>query len=146
MKEVWNWIQLAIATVGGFLGWFLGGYDGFLYALIAFIVIDYVTGVFCAIVNKKLCSEIGAKGIFKKVLIFIMVGIAHIIDTHILGSIGDNSGAIRTAVIFFYLSNEGVSILENAGHIGLPIPEKLKVVLHQLHERDEEPRKPGDGV
>jgi toxin secretion/phage lysis holin len=146
MKEIWNWLQLAIAAIGGFLGWFLGGYDGFLYALIAFIVIDYVTGVLCAIIDKKLCSEIGAKGIFKKVLIFAMVGIAHIIDTQILGSIGEDSGALRTAVIFFYLSNEGISILENAGHIGLPIPEKLKSVLQQLHKRDEEPRKPGDGV
>lgn len=146
MKEIWNWIQLAIAAVGGFLGWFFGGYDGFLYALVAFIVIDYVTGLLCAIIDKKLCSEIGAKGIFKKVLIFAMVGIAHIIDTQILGIIGENSGALRTAVIFFYLSNEGISILENAGHIGLPIPEKLKSVLQQLHGRDQEPRKPGDEV
>jgi toxin secretion/phage lysis holin len=146
MKEIWNWIQLAIAAVGGFLGWFLGGYDGFLYALVAFIVIDYVTGVFCAIVNKKLCSEIGAKGIFKKVLIFVMVGIAHIIDTQILGSIGENSGALRTAVIFFYLSNEGVSILENAVHIGLPIPDNLKAVLQQLHGREGDSPKSGDGI
>jgi len=145
MKEIWNWIQLAIAAVGGFLGWFLGGYDGFLYTLVAFVIIDYLTGVFCAIANKKLCSEIGAKGIFKKVLIFIMVGIAHIIDTQILVSIGENSGILRTAVIFFYLSNEGVSILENAGHIGLPIPENLKSVLQQLHGRDGEPPKPGGG-
>lgn len=146
MKEIWNWLQLAIAAIGGFLGWFLGGYDGFLYALIAFIVIDYVTGVLCAIIDKKLCSEIGAKGIFKKVLIFAMVGIAHIIDTQILGSIGDNSGALRTAVIFFYLSNEGVSILENAVHIGLPIPDKLKAVLQQLHGREGDSPKSGDGI
>lgn len=146
MKEIWNWIQLAIAAVGGFLGWFLGGYDGFLYALVAFIVIDYVTGVFCAIVNKKLCSEIGAKGIFKKVLIFVMVGIAHIIDTQILGSIGENSGALRTAVIFFYLSNEGVSILENSVQIGLPIPDNLKAVLQQLHGREGDSPKSGDGI
>lgn len=146
MKEIWNWIQLAFATVGAFLGWFLGGLDGFLYALIAFIAIDYVTGVLCAIVDKKLSSEIGSRGIFKKVLIFTLVGIAHILDTQILGSSGDNGGVLRTAVIFFYLSNEGVSILENAAHIGLPIPEKLKKVLKQLHGRDEEPRKPGDGI
>jgi toxin secretion/phage lysis holin len=106
----------------------------------------YLTGVLCAITDKKLSSEIGAKGIFKKVLIFVMVGIAHIFDTQILGSAGYNGSALRTAVIFFYLSNEGVSILENAGHIGLPIPEKLKAVLKQLHGRDEEPPKPGDEI
>ena len=143
MKEIWNWIQLAFATVGAFLGWFLGGLDGFLYALIAFVVIDYVIGVLCAIVDKKLSSEIGAKGIFKKVLIFTLVGVAHILDTQILGSTGDG-GTLRTAVIFFYLSNEGVSILENASHIGLPIPEKLKEVLKQLHGRDDEPPEDGD--
>lgn len=137
MKEIWNWVQLALATVGGFLGWFLGGLDGFLYALIAFVVIDYLTGVLCAIADKKLSSEIGAKGIFKKVLIFSLVGIAHILDTEVLG--GD-SGALRTAVIFFYLSNEGVSILENSSHLGLPIPEKLKAVLQQLHGKEN-----GDG-
>jgi len=142
MKEIWNWVQLALAAVGGFLGWFLGGLDGFLYALIAFVVIDYLTGVLCAIADKKLSSEIGAKGIFKKVLIFSLVGIAHILDTEVLG---DASGALRTAVIFFYLSNEGVSILENSSHLGLPIPEKLKTVLQQLHGKDEEPPSAGDG-
>ncbi|MFA7462604.1 MAG: phage holin family protein [Anaerovoracaceae bacterium] len=146
MKEIWNWIQLAFAAIGAILGWFLGGLDGFLYALIAFVAIDYVTGVLCAIIDKKLSSEIGAKGIFKKVLIFVLVGVAHILDTQILGSVGDTGGVLRTAVIFFYLSNEGVSILENAAHIGLPIPEKLKDVLKQLHGRDDEPRKPGDGI
>ena len=144
MKEIWNWIQLTFAAVGAFLGWFLGGLDGFLYALIAFVVIDYLTGILCAIIDKKLSSEIGAKGIFKKVLIFVLVGVANILDTQILGSTG-NSGALRTAVIFFYLSNEGISILENAGHIGLPIPEKLKEVLKQLHGRDDELPKAGDG-
>jgi len=144
MKAIWNWTQTAFAVLGGFLGWFLGGLDGFIYALIAFVVSDYLTGVMCAVLDKKLSSEIGAKGIFKKVLIFVLVGVSHIIDTQILGSAGD-SGALRMAVIFFYLSNEGVSILENSGHIGLPIPEKLKAVLKQLHERDEEPPKSGDG-
>lgn len=146
MKEIWGWIQLAFAAVGGFLGWFLGGYDGFLYALIAFVAIDYVTGVLCAIIDKELSSEIGAKGIFKKVLIFTLVGVAHILDTQILGSAVDSGGVIRTAVIFFYLSNEGVSILENASHIGLPIPEKLKDVLKQLHGRDQRPPKTGDEI
>ena len=134
MKEIWNGVQLALAAVGGFLGWFLGGTDGFLYALIAFVAIDYLTGVLCAIANKKLSSEIGAKGIFKKMLIFILVGVAHILDTQVLGGTG---GALRTAVIFFYLSNEGVSLLENAAHLGLPIPDQLRDVLAQLHDRND---------
>ena len=133
MKTIWNWVQAALAAIGGFLGWFLGGPDGFLYALIAFVAVDYLTGVMCAIADRKLSSEVGAKGIFKKVLIFVLVGVGHIIDSQVLG----NGGAIRTAVIFFYLSNEGISILENAAHIGLPVPEKLKAVLEQLHDRSE---------
>ncbi|NCB92217.1 MAG: holin [Clostridia bacterium] len=131
MKEFWNVIQVVFAAIGGWLGWFLGGTDGFLYALIAFVVIDYITGIMCAIVDHKLSSEIGFKGIFKKVLIFTMVGIGNIIDVQVLGQ----AGVLRTAVIFFYLSNEGVSMLENAGHLGLPIPAKLKEVLEQLHDR-----------
>ena len=131
MKEIWTWIQLMLAAIGGWLGWFVGGADGFLYALIAFVVIDYITGVMCAIVDKKLSSEVGFKGICKKVLIFMMVGIGNIIDVQVLGQ----AGVLRTAVIFFYLSNEGVSMLENAGHLGLPIPTKLKEVLEQLHDK-----------
>ena len=134
MKEIWNWIQIVFAAIGGGIGWFLGGADGFLYALIAFVVIDYITGVMCAIVDKKLSSEVGFKGICKKVLVFILVGVGNIIDVQVLGQ----AGVLRTAVIFFYLSNEGVSLLENAGHLGLPIPAKLKAVLEQLHDRSEE--------
>ena len=134
MKEIWNWIQIVFAAIGGGIGWFLGGADGFLYALIAFVVIDYITGVMCAIVDKKLSSEVGFKGICKKVLIFMMVGIGNIIDVQVLGQ----AGVLRTAVIFFYLSNEGVSMLENAGPLGLPIPAKLKDILVQLHRRSED--------
>ena len=133
MKEIWNWIQLVFTAIGGGIGWFLGGADGFLYALIAFVVLDYITGIMCAIVDKSLSSEVGFKGIFKKVLIFIMVGVGNIIDVQVLGQ----AGVLRTAVIFFYLSNEGVSMLENAGHLGLPIPAKLKEVLEQLHDRSD---------
>ena len=131
MKEIWNWIQLALTAAGGALGWFFGGLDGFLYALIAFVAADYVTGVLCAIVNKQLSSEVGFKGIFKKVLIFILVGIAHIIDSQLIGQ----GAVLRTAVIFFYCSNEGVSILENATRLGLPVPAKLKAVLEQLKDK-----------
>ncbi len=131
MKQIWSGIQIAFTAFGGFLGWFLGGVDGFLYALIAFTVIDYITGVMCAITDKNLSSSVGFKGICRKVLIFTMVGIGNIVDVYVLGQ----GGVLRTAVIFFYLSNEGVSILENSAHLGLPIPEKLKEVLEQLHER-----------
>ena len=133
MKEFWNTIQLIFSAVGGWLGYFLGGCDGLLYALIAFVVIDYITGVRCAIINKQLSSEVGFKGIFRKVLIFLLVGIANIIDVQVIGT----GAVLRTAVIFFYISNEGVSLLENAGHLGLPIPEKIKTVLEQLHDRAE---------
>ena len=134
MKQFWNWIQIIFSAVGGWLGWFLGGCDGLLYALIAFVVIDYLTGVMCAINDKTLSSAVGFKGICRKVLIFLLVGIAHILDVQILGA----AGVLRTAVIFFYISNEGVSLLENAAHLGLPVPEKIKVVLEQLHDRSED--------
>ena len=133
MKEIWNWTQAAIAAAGGGLGYFLGGWDGFLYALLAFVVIDYITGLMCAILDKKLSSEVGFRGIFKKVLIFSLVAIGNIVDQSVIGE----GSVIRTAVIFFYLSNEGVSILENAAHIGLPVPQKLKDILEQLHNRSD---------
>lgn len=131
MKTIWNWIQVGIAAIGGGLGWFLGGCDGFLYALLVFVVLDYVTGIMCAVLDKQLSSAVGFKGICRKVLIFTLVGIGNILDVYVLGG----TGVLRTAVIFFYLSNEGVSLLENAAHLGLPIPEKLKEVLEQLHDR-----------
>ena len=133
MKEFWNTIQIIFSAVGGWLGYFLGGCDGLLYALIAFVVIDYITGVMCAIINRELSSAVGFKGIFRKVLIFLLVGIANIIDVQVIGT----GAVLRTAVIFFYISNEGVSLLENAGHLGLPIPEKIRTVLEQLHDRAE---------
>ena len=133
MKEFLNTIQLIFTAVGGWLGYFLGGCDGLLYALIAFVVIDYITSVMCAIIDRKLSSAVGFKGIFRKVLIFLLVGIANIIDVQVIGT----GAVLRTAVIFFYISNEGVSLLENAGHLGLPIPEKIKTVLEQLHDRAE---------
>lgn len=132
MDNAFNWIKAAIAAAGGIIGWFFGDFDGFLYALIAFVVMDYVTGVMCAIVDKELSSQIGFKGIFRKILIFALVGVGHVLDSQVLGN--PDAGALRTAVIFFYLSNEGVSILENTAHLGLPIPEKLKGILAQLHE------------
>ena len=133
MKEVWTWIQIAFSALGGFVGWFLGGADGFLYALLVFVIIDYITGILCAVADKTLSSAVGFKGICRKVLIFALVGIGNIVDIYVMGE----TGILRTAVIFFYLSNEGVSLLENSAHLGLPIPEKLKTVLSQLHNREE---------
>lgn len=133
MKEFWNVIQLVFSAVGGWLGYFLGGFDGLLYALVVFMVMDYITGVMCAVSDRKLSSEVGFRGIFRKVLILMLVGIANLLDVQVIGT----GAVLRTAVIFFYLSNEGVSLLENAAHLGLPVPEKLKAILAQLHDRAE---------
>ena len=133
MATGWFWIQVVVAGVGGFLSWFLGGMDGFLYALVAFVVADYITGVFCAIHDRALSSRVGWRGIFKKVVIFILVGVGTILDRYIL--LGENH-IIRSAICFFYLSNEGISLLENATRLGLPVPRKLRDVLVQLRDRD----------
>lgn len=133
MKEFWNVIQLIFTAMGGWLGWFLGGCDGLLYALVAFVVIDYITGVMCAISDHTLSSAVGFKGICRKVLIFMLVGIANMLDVQVIKT----GSVLRTAVVFFYISNEGVSLLENAAHLGLPVPEKIKAVLEQLHKRAE---------
>jgi toxin secretion/phage lysis holin len=133
MKEFWTTIKVLFAGVGGWLGWFLGGCDGLLYALLAFVAADYITGVMCAVADKKLSSAVGFKGICRKVLIFVLVGIGHILDAQVIGT----GSVLRTAVIFFYLSNEGISLMENAAHLGLPVPAKLKNVLEQLHNRAE---------
>lgn len=133
MKEFWNGIQFVFTMVGGWLGYFLGGCDGLLIALVMFVVMDYISGVMCAIADKNLSSEVGFKGICRKVLIFILVGIANILDVQVIGT----GSVLRTAIVFFYISNEGVSLLENAAHLGLPVPEKLKIVLKQLHDKSD---------
>lgn len=132
MKELWNVIQIGLAAAGAWLGWFLGGMDGLIYAVIVFVIADYVTGVMCAINDKHLSSEIGFKGICKKIIIFMLIGVANLIDVYVI-----KSGAmLRTATIFFYLSNEGISLIENAVHLGLPVPEKIKQVLKQLTDNN----------
>lgn len=119
-------------VVEAFLDWFLGGFDDLLYILLIFMAVDYLTGVLCAISERKLSSEIGFKGIMRKVLILIFGGIAHALDVYLL----KNGSAIRTTTMFFYVSNEGISLLENAARLGLPVPEKLKDVLKQLHGKN----------
>ena len=131
MKEFRNTMQFIFTVSGGWLGYFLGGCDGLLIALVAFVSIDYVTGVMCAVSDKDLSSRVGFKGICRKILIFALVGVANLIDVQVI----QTGSILRTAVIFFYLSNEGVSLLENAAHLGLPIPKKLKAVLEQLHDK-----------
>ena len=133
MKDIINTLQLIFTVIGVYVGWFIGGFDELLYALIAFVVIDYITGVMVGIIEKKLSSSIGFRGIFKKMLIFIFVGVGHTIDFYIL----KNGSAARTAIIFFYLSNEGLSILENSGKIGLLIPNSLRNIFKDLNKEDE---------
>ena len=129
---IWTKVQIAVTALGGWLGYFLGGMDGLMIALIVLMTPDYVSGVMCAIIDKKLSSAVGFKGICKKVFILMLVGVAHIIDLHVVGT----GSALRGAVICFYMSNEGLSLLENAAHVGLPIPDKLKDILSQLHDKD----------
>ena len=130
---LWAKIQAAITAIGGWIGWFLGGVDGMLIALIVLMALDYISGVMCAIEDKKLSSAVGFKGIAKKVLILMLVGVANILDTNVVGG----GAVLRGAVICFYLSNEGLSLLENAAYLGLPIPDKLREILAQLHNRSE---------
>ena len=129
---IWAKVQIAITALGGWLGYFLGGMDGLMIALIVLMTLDYVSGVMCAIIDKKLSSAVGFKGICKKVFILMLVGVVHIIDLHVVGT----GSALRGAVICFYMSNEGLSLLENAAHIGLPIPDKLRDILSQLHDKE----------
>ena len=130
---IWAKVQAAVAAIGGYLGYFVGGVDGLMTALLIFMVLDYITGLMCAVIDKKLSSAVGFKGICKKVLILMLVGVANIMDVHVIGT----GSALRGAVVCFYLANEGLSLLENAAHIGLPVPERLKDVLAQLHNRDD---------
>ena len=136
MKVLWNMNQISFAAIGGFIGWFWGGADGLFYALITFVVVDYITGLMCAIAKRELSSEIGFMGIFRKVLIFMLVGVAHILDALVIGT----GSVLRTAVICFYLSNEGLSIVENAADLGLPIPAQLKRVLKQIKSDSSNPK------
>ncbi len=129
MEKIFNWISIAFAAVGGFLAAALGGWDKWLLALLAFVVIDYITGVIKAIWTKALSSEIGVKGIFKKVMIFAVVAVAVILQRLI-----DNALPLRDIVLCFYLANEGISLLENVAEF-VPIPAKLKDILLQLRDK-----------
>ncbi|HFI0464915.1 TPA: holin family protein [Streptococcus suis] len=134
MQELLTANKVLFSAIGGIIGSIFGELDGFLYALLVFMVIDYLTGMMAATLEKNLSSSIGKKGIFKKVMIIFLVAMAHMIDLHVV----KQGGAVRTAVIFFYFSNEGLSILENATRLGLPIPARIRNVLRQLQEEHKE--------
>lgn len=141
VELIWAKIQIGVTALGGWLGYFWGGMDGMLIALLVFMALDYITGVMCAIYDKKLSSAVGFRGICKKTLILMLVGMAHVVDQHVVGA----GSALRSAVIAFYMSNEGLSLTENAAHLGLPIPEKLKDILAQLHKRGNASANKADG-
>jgi toxin secretion/phage lysis holin len=122
------------ALVGGLVGQILGGWDGFLLCLTAFVVIDYLTGFLAAAWQKRLSSAQGFRGILKKVLIFMVVGMGHLLDTALLGGAG---APLRSALIFFYIANEGLSIFENLAVLGVPIPKRLKQVIAELGQEDD---------
>ena len=123
-----KFIHTITAAICGIFGFLYGKADGLIYALLVFIILDYVTGLTVACINKKLSSDVGYKGIAKKGVILIIVSIGNIVDIYILGG-----GAVcRSTVIGFYLANEGISILENAGNLGIPLPKKLVTVLKQI--------------
>ena len=133
MEKIWRGIQAGIAAIGGVCAFFWGGLDNLFIALLVFAAVDYATGVLAAIIKKKLNSQICFKGIAKKVFMFLIVGIANIVDVRLI----QTGSGVRTATILFYIANEGVSLLENAARCGLPIPKRLKDILTQLHEKSE---------
>ena len=125
LKPLWVTTQAIVTTAGGIAGYLFGGIDGLIIALVAFVTADYLTGVMAAISEKRLSSAIGFKGIFRKIIIFTLVGLANVLDVHVLG----DTGVLRTATIFFYISNEGISLLENATRLGLPVPARIREAL-----------------
>lgn len=136
-KTLWAVIQAAITGIGAGIGAWLGGLDGLVYALIAFVAADYITGVLAAISERRLNSQVGFRGISRKILIFTLIGLAHLLDTHVLGT----PGVLRVATIFFYLSNEGISLVENATRLGLPIPPPIRDALEAI-TTSKDPHKP----
>ena len=132
METILDKLEWLFAALGAALGWFFGGLDGFLYALIALTMMDYLTGILKAVVHGTLSSLIGLKGIARKITIFVLVGVSHVVDAQLFG----HGEVLRDMVIFFYLANEGISIMENAVEIGIPVPDFLKEKLAQIRDKD----------
>lgn len=121
-------IKAIIAAVCALASYIFGGWDGLMIALVIFIIADYISGVIAAAVEKKLSSEVGAKGIAKKIFMLLIVAVANIIDINVIGE----GHTLKTVTMIFYICNECISLLENAGRIGVPVPKKLLDVLSQL--------------
>lgn len=125
-------IKVGLTAFITWIGWLVGGYDTMMVTLLLFMCADYISGILCGISNKELSSEVGFKGIAKKIMILLLVG-----ATNLLGQATGIEG-LRYIVISFYLANEGISIIENASILGLPVSQKIKDVLEQLKNTSNE--------
>ena len=123
-------IKTTSGAIGAVIGFLYGEITGLFIAIIALMVLDYVTGILCGIAAKALSSETGFRGLVKKLMVLVIIAVGHLIDTYIIGT----GSALMTAVILFFAANEGISILENAAKLGLPIPKKLRDILEQLRK------------
>ena len=142
MNKIHLIFNTIVTAVGVAMGFLFGEVTGLFWALIAFMALDYITGVIIAVINKKLSSEVGFKGLAKKFLILVFVAVGHILDAYVLG----NTGVAMTAVMLFYIANEGVSIIENAALLGLPVPQKITDILEQIKNKAEESEDKKDGT
>ena len=134
MSKIQIMIDSIAGAVGAVLGFMYGEVNGLFWALIAFMATDYITGVVVAAINKQLSSEVGFRGLAKKLMILVFVSLGHIADMYVLGG----TPVAMSAVMLFYIANEGLSIIENAGNLGLPVPKKLKDIMVQLKKESEE--------
>ena len=133
MSKIQIIIDSIAGAVGAVLGFMYGEVNGLFWALIAFMALDYITGVIVAIIEKRLSSEVGFRGLAKKFLILVFVAVGHIADTYILGG----TPAAMSAVMLFYIANEGISIIENAAALGLPVPKKITGLMEQIRNKSE---------
>ena len=125
-----SWLKAALAAIGGVFTYVYGPFDTLLIVLLCFVVMDYLSGFIWAAFNHQLSSSVGFRGLAKKVMVFVMVGVAALLDR----ALPDLNGALRAAVCLFYIANEGLSILENAGRIGVPLPKVLSSALKKMCE------------
>ena len=137
MSKIQIIIDSIAGAVGAVLGFMYGEVNGLFWALIAFMALDYITGVIVAVIEKRLSSEVGFRGLAMKFLILVFVAVGHISDTYILGG----TPAAMSAVMLFYIANEGISIIENAAALGLPVPKKLTSIMEQIKNKSESEEK-----